>query len=1291
MTALVAVVLIGAAVAMGLVQLLLPLAVHYPDFIANQLAGRLHRPVRFASITSTWQPSGPLLTVRDLTLGAGHPGGESITLPHAAVKFDFGAWLRPAHRWITLRLNDMNLRVEHSSTGWDVAGFGAPGGESRASLQSLPVNLDLRNLRVDVVDDVTGRAWHLSAPHLQVVNVGDSVRFGGEVRQMHTTQAVAIRGSADTSARDYDLYLTSRDLDLASSVRGLDLDGYSIRGGVGSFELWGHWRDGKPAAAAARYALHKLVIVGPDGRTADVASLAGAFDATKVADGWNLAWRGPGTANATIDTAGGVLLQLRGQPGAWRVSAAARAVDLAPWLSLLAVTRPAPKALAGWVAHAQPQVMVDSAALTWHEGGPYDATVRFSGLHAAASGTIPGIALSHATVRADPQALVLEIPPQAMTLALTDVFRKPFPFTRFGATFAAWREDGQWNIAADALQFDLDGLVGNGRAHLVWPGDGQRPFLSAYAALERGTVRDATLFWPYRSMPPTLMAWLDHALVAGDITAGSVLVRGNLADWPFLHNEGRFEATGTLADGTFDFSEQWPRATGVDAKLDFVDNHMDIVATRAIVQGVTATHAVASIPDLNHGVLGLDVEGSGTGAQLLDFVRHSPVGADAIGVLQGMTVGGTGKFAVNLSIPLDDAANFSLAGRVELARADVTARKWNLALKNLGGPLVIEGKGFRADGLTAMFRGAPATLSLAVGSGVNDPKDIVEAALDATVSAQTLVQGYPDLAGLVAHASGAAPFHVGVKVVAGTGKAPAVPILGVQSSLVGIALDFPAPLRKPAATPMPLDLTLQLPPDGAPLQVSLGDVLQVRGTLADAARARPAALAINFGRVPPAAAPATGLDVGGYAATLDLSGWIQQALGGGSGPAMPPLTRAGLSIGNAEVFGTSLGAMQFGFASGTQDDTISVSGAAMKGTLQVPAGNLMVDGITARFDRLYWPAPPAPESSAPPAPPPLTSPIAPAAVPPLHVTIGDLRLGDAQLGATVFESEPTVSGMHVSRFESKGADFTIAAHGDWDGTRTVSQSHFVTAITSNDFGDALAEFGFKGMLAGGRDSHLHIDGTWPGAPSGFSLAWMDGTLSIKIGEGSIVAVKPGLGRLLGLLSLRELPSRFLLHFGDVFKSGFGFDHASATFRLQDGSAYTRDMVIAAPAAQIAMQGRAGFRDHDFDLTVAVTPHVGGTLPVVGAVVGGPVGAAAGLVMQGLLGKGINKAAGSVYRVTGSWDKPTITTLASLPAPGTGPALPAPAASGAGSPTAVPAGAVPRAAAVPARAASTGGD
>src|SRR6185437_7846802 len=330
-----------------------------------------------------------------------------ITLRHASLKLDFGAWLRPAHRWITLRLSGMELRVEHAASGWQVVGFGNSPGETHAPLQSLPVDLDLSNLHVDIVDDATQRSWRLFAPHLRVVNVGAAVRFGGSVQQMDTQQAVTISGSMSAGAHDYALHVATHDLDLAEAVRGVNLHGYAVQGGRGDIERWGSWRDGKLASAAARYSIGNLAATGPNGRVVGLASLGGVLKVTRAGDGWDIAWRGPGKPRADIDAAGGAIAQVRGHAGAWRVMAAAHAVDVAPWLSLLAMAPQAPPAFAQWVNHARPYAKIDDAAIVWQQRGRYDATVRFSNLGAAATGAVPGIVLAQGTVRADDKALSL--------------------------------------------------------------------------------------------------------------------------------------------------------------------------------------------------------------------------------------------------------------------------------------------------------------------------------------------------------------------------------------------------------------------------------------------------------------------------------------------------------------------------------------------------------------------------------------------------------------------------------------------------------------------------------------------------------------------------------------------------------------------------------------------------------------------------------------------------------------------------------------------------------------------
>ncbi|EQD80810.1 hypothetical protein B1A_00495, partial [mine drainage metagenome] len=185
----------------------------------------------------------------------------------------------------------------------------------------------------------------------------------------------------------------------------------------------------------------------------------------------------------------------------------------------------------------------------------------------------------------------------------------------------------------------------------------------------------------------------------------------------------------------------------------------------------------------------------------------------------------------------------------------------------------------------------------------------------------------------------------------------------------------------------------------------------------------------------------------------------------------------------------------------------------------------------------------------------------------------------------------------------------------------------------------------------------HLDASWAGAPSAFALDALDGTLKIAVTEGRILEVKPGAGRLLGLFSIAELPRRLMFDFGDVFRKGFAFDSIKGNFTLGNGNAVTHDLEIRGPAADIKVDGRTGLRARDYDQIVSVSPKVGSTLPLLGAVAGGPVGAAAGLALQGLLGSGLAHASATTYRITGSWEKPLIVKI--NPAPASSAASPPP--------------------------------
>ena len=123
-----------------------------------------------------------------------------------------------------------------------------------------------------------------------------------------------------------------------------------------------------------------------------------------------------------------------------------------------------------------------------------------------------------------------------------------------------------------------------------------------------------------------------------------------------------------------------------------------------------------------------------------------------------------------------------------------------------------------------------------------------------------------------------------------------------------------------------------------------------------------------------------------------------------------------------------------------------------------------------------------------------------------------------------------------------------------------------------------------------------------------------------------------------------MPRRLALDFRDVFNSGFSFDEITGNFRLVNGDAFTCDLTLTGPAADVGIVGRAGLNTRDYDQAAIVSANVGNTLPVVGGLLGGPQVAAALLVFSQIFRKPLKDVGQIYYSVVGSWDAPDIDSV-----------------------------------------------
>ena len=156
---------------------------------------------------------------------------------------------------------------------------------------------------------------------------------------------------------------------------------------------------------------------------------------------------------------------------------------------------------------------------------------------------------------------------------------------------------------------------------------------------------------------------------------------------------------------------------------------------------------------------------------------------------------------------------------------------------------------------------------------------------------------------------------------------------------------------------------------------------------------------------------------------------------------------------------------------------------------------------------------------------------------------------------------------------------------------------------------------------------------------------LDGTSHIDLRSGNLTNVNPGLGRIIGLLSLETIQRRLQLDFSDLLSRGFAFDKLVADVKLQSGKLTSENIFINSPAAKIEMYGKTAIKSKDLDFTMYVTPKVGASLPIAAAIaVGSPVVGAAIWLFDKASGSKISDITKYKYMVTGTWDAPKINEI-----------------------------------------------
>jgi uncharacterized protein YhdP len=484
--------------------------------------------------------------------------------------------------------------------------------------------------------------------------------------------------------------------------------------------------------------------------------------------------------------------------------------------------------------------------------------------------------------------------------------------------------------------------------------------------------------------------------------------------------------------------------------------------------------------------------------------------------------------------------------------------------------------------------------------------------------------------------------------------------LRVSSGLVGLEMKLPAPLDKAADAPMPSWFDIQWPAAGGALgRFTLGSVVSGSYALeSDANGVRLARLGLSFGAdEPDSYRRDQRVNVGGSVARLDLAGWLRlKPADKNAKPLSDYLRTARLNVDEIDYLGLAFRDVSLELAVAERGLRIAVGGPNVTGTIALPAAGDSSEPWDLKFERLHFDlasnaerqqdSGAVGENHAPWDPTPAGGKGDPRSIPAVNFHAADLIWGERQFGDVQAILVKLDDGIRLKRLTATGANFNVSATGEWRG-KDAGLGRIEGALTSSDVQATLKQLGYVPVIEA-ETGRMDFDLGWVGAPTGDALSEAVGHLQLSLDNGQVVGLNPGAGRVLGLTSVAALRRRLALDFSDLTDKGLAFDTARGDFDLREGSAYTENVLVKGPAAEIGLIGRVGLKNKDYDQTAVVTGSVGNALPLA-ALAGGPVVGAAVLLFTQVFKQPLKGLARGYYRITGSWDNPTVERINSAAA------------------------------------------
>jgi uncharacterized protein (TIGR02099 family) len=1104
--------------------------------------------------------------------------------------------------------------------------------------EALP-RLILQRVDIDVRRDARELALAFSAqlpPEL-----GGTLSFEGHARGIGDAQTLA-----------WDALARSRGISFPGWHKLLPEYLGNLDSGSGAFDIAALGRGQTVSRADVDFGAASVVVQAPEGPVAKFDQMSGALTLVHTEDRWTLTGQHVRVGRGERESAFDVAWQ-EAQAGLLSMQVHAnylRAETLLPLTGFLPQ-----KELRARLRDIAPSGEWTDTSIAF-ERATLDApwrmqlAAKFQHAGVASVGSVPGLRGVAGSIAGNESGGQVVIDTNNGVFHWPSQFPKHVELERLKANIYWKRTAQELLIASPDLEIKThDGEI---RGQLAWrqPTDASSPVLTLVGAIQNGNAANARNYLPNGLIGPGALAWLNDAFVAGHLRA-NILFQGPVRSFPFREGGGIFLARCVLEGMTLNYSDGWAPVENMTASAEFRNQGMSARLIGGHIGEFKLESGEARFPDFNSGELKIHANARGDAASALNFLRATPLDAIAEHAFSNVEATGALQAGVDLFFPFRDFVHRQVLIHGRLDGATVNRPGSTTQATDVAGEFDIDaGQVAHADIHGQLLGGG---FQMQARSPRNKPVTRTQLEFRGTVTADALRAAFalPESMSI----NGQTDWRAVLKITPEPSRERS---LRISSTLVGFDMKLPAPLDKSASTPLPSWLEIQWPESGGPQgSFALGSLVSSSYTMdSDPSGMRLAHASMNFGGAEGSAGDSQILNIGGSVQRLDLGGWLRlSAAGKDAKPLAYYMRGAKLNVAELDYLGMAFRDVSLDLLVSERSWRINVGGPNVSGTITVPSAESATEAWNLQFDRLHFDmadrddAPPGGASENVSADPNISADPDPHTIPAVNFHAKDLIWGERHFGDVTATLAKQDQGLGLKSLSVTAPTFTVSAQGEWRA-KDAGVSRIKGTLTSTDVQGTLKDLGYADVIQA-RGGKMEFDLTWLGAPTTAALAQVVGHVQLSLDKGQVTGLKPGAGRVLGFTSIAALPRRLALDFSDLTDKGLAFDSVHGDFELRDGNAYTENVLLKGPAAEIGLIGRVGLKNKDYDQTAVVTGNVGNSLsiPVASTLVCGPLCGAAALLFTQVFKQPLKGLARGYYRITGSWDNPTVERIKSADA------------------------------------------